>query len=264
VCRDLRNRGEPYDAIDDRQRRVPGFSQEVASGLGLGVIGAGGLGGHFVQGGVRKGVGELTVYDGDNVGLSNLNRQLFTPADIGKNKAVCLARNASRAGFMGTRLVAVPHFFQAAVELGLERECDAAACLVDNDETRVYVARHYIDRPVVYAALSQDACYGYVAVQEPGKACFGCFMPKALAAGTAVGRTAGACPGDPAITDVVTVVAGLALYAIDSLFMGRPRRWNFKQIALHGLFPDITTVVPKRSGCPICGSVQPAEPDGRP
>lgn len=57
---------------------------------------------------------------------------------------------------------------------------------------------------------------------------------------------------DPAVVDVLGVVAMLALYAVDSLVMARPRHWNFKQVALHGAFPDISAQVPKRRDCPVC------------
>jgi len=211
------------------------------------------MGGLFTYGAAKKGLGTVVIYDGDEVAASNLNRQFFTPQDVHKNKAVCLARNVSKVGFMGTRLVGVPYYFQAAVERGLEVRCDIACCFPDNDETRVSVARQYLDRPVVFAAVSEDAGHGYVAVQEPGKACFGCFRPQALGPEQAVSRADGACPRTPAVFDVVGLVAVVALYAVDSLVMNRPRKWNFKQIALHGLFPEINAKIPKREGCPLCG-----------
>ena len=253
-CRDLRQRRELSERVDDRQKRIPGFSQEALDGLTVGVIGAGGLGGVFVRGAVKKGIGTLVIYDGDTVEWSNLNRQFFTPRDRGKNKAIRLARNASRAGYMGTRLVAVPYFFQAAVERGLDMPCDIVFCGVDNDETRVFVARHYLDRPVVFTAVGRDAGHGYAAVQEPGKACFACFRPQALESKTAVAKEDGECPVDPAVIDVLGVVGMLALYAVDSLRMARPRRWNFKHIALHGMFPEVNVFVQRRQDCLLCGS----------
>jgi molybdopterin/thiamine biosynthesis adenylyltransferase len=252
-CRDLRGRLAHGDSVDDRQKRVPGFSQEALSETTIAVVGAGGLGGIFVWGAVKKGVGELIIYDGDRTQVSNLSRQFFTPRDIGKNKAIRLARNASRAGFMGTRLVAVPFFFQAAVERKLVRPCRLAFCGVDNDETRAFVARYFRDIPVVFAAVSKDAGYGYVAVQEPGKGCFGCLRPQAFEPAKQASRANSACPVDPAVIDVVGVVSMLALYAIDSLIMSRPRNWTLKQIALHGRFPEINARIQKRPDCPLCG-----------
>ena len=252
-CRDLRQR-RCGSEVDDRQKRVPGFNQQALTQLSVAVVGAGGLGGEFVRGAVKKGVGELILYDGDQVESSNLNRQFFIPRDIDKNKAVCLARNAARTGFMGTRLTAVPYFFQAAVDYKLAPPSQIIFCGVDNDETRIFVARYYLDIPVLFAAVSRDAGHGTVLVQEPRNACFACMQPQALEADTRVDRHEGACPGDPAIIDVVGLISMLALYALDSLVMDRPRRWNFKQIALHGNFPDVNTTIERQPDCPVCAS----------
>jgi len=54
-------------------------------------VGAGGLATAVVPYLVASGVGQITVCDGDIIEESNLNRQIcFTPADIGKNKALTL------------------------------------------------------------------------------------------------------------------------------------------------------------------------------
>jgi len=255
-CADLRRRKGCAEAVDDRQRRVPGFSQPALEGLVVAVVGSGGLGSEFVRGAAKKGIGRLNLYDGDPVTLSNLNRQMFRPGDIGKNKAVCLARNASRLGYLGSQLVAVPFYIQAAVDRGLEQPCDAVFCGVDNDQTRAYVAERYLDKPVIFAAVSTDAGHGYVAVQEPGGACFRCIHPQAFDHETAVPVEDGQCPVDPAVIDILGVTAMVALYALDSLVMERPRTWNFKQVVLHGQMPDITAAVSRRSDCPLCSSVE--------
>ena len=51
------------------------------------VFGVGGVGGFTAEALVRSGVGELTVFDNDVVGLSNLNRQIIsTTSQIGRLK----------------------------------------------------------------------------------------------------------------------------------------------------------------------------------
>ena len=254
-CVDLRASSADADGPDDRQKRVPGFSQAALDDLSVGVIGGGGLGSWFTFGAAKKGVGRIVIYDGDKAETSNLNRQLLTPRDIGRNKALAVARNTARSAYLGSRIAAVPHFFQAAVERGLVQDCDVVFCGVDNDETRVFVSRYYLGTPVVFAAVSRDASYGYVAVQEPDGPCFGCFRPPALEARTAVTRDDGACPVDPAVIDIVGLIAMVALYAVDSLVMERPRHWNFKLIALHGAFPEVSAHLPKRDGCPLCSGL---------
>ncbi len=51
------------------------------------VIGLGGVGGHAAEALARAGVGALTLFDGDEVALSNLNRQIFaTRSTVGMRK----------------------------------------------------------------------------------------------------------------------------------------------------------------------------------
>jgi hypothetical protein len=88
--------------------------------------------------------------------------------------------------------------------------------------------------------------HGYVFVQEPGRACFGCLFPKSHKARKAPCRT-------PAVKDILKVVAGFALYAIDSLLMKRPRNWNYRDIHLAGFAPGCECVIEKRNDCPLCG-----------
>ena len=53
------------------------------------VLGLGGVGGYAVEALARSGVGELTLVDQDEVGVSNLNRQILaTVDDLGRPKAL--------------------------------------------------------------------------------------------------------------------------------------------------------------------------------
>jgi bacteriocin biosynthesis cyclodehydratase domain-containing protein len=71
------------------------------------VLGVGGLGSWAALSLACCGVGELTLVDGDEVELSNLNRQvLFSEDDIGRPKAAVAARSIARFN-PGIRVVAV-------------------------------------------------------------------------------------------------------------------------------------------------------------
>jgi adenylyltransferase/sulfurtransferase len=75
----------------ERQIILPGFGtegQEKLRNSSVAVIGAGGLGSPILLYLAAAGVGKITVVDGDEVNLSNLNRQvIFGEKDLGKKKA---------------------------------------------------------------------------------------------------------------------------------------------------------------------------------
>lgn len=233
----------------DRQEKIKGFSQNTFRKLRLNLIGAGGLGSEIGEGLVRKGVGSLSIFDDDTVELSNLNRQRFYKKDLYKNKAVQLAQNLVHDGIGDTRLNGFPWKFQDAA--GFDSHdigCDVAVCGVDNDAARVFVSDYYYRRniPVIFTAVNELGNAGYVYVQEPGKACFGCFRPDAINDGK------NPCPGTPAIKDILKVVGGIVLYAVDTLFMDRMRVWNYKEMFLDGTIPEFCSTVERKKGCSIC------------
>jgi molybdopterin/thiamine biosynthesis adenylyltransferase len=243
----------PQDGLFSRQRLIPGFSQEALSSRAIALAGAGGIGGEIGEGLVRKGVGELGVYDFDAVALSNLNRQFFGRRDIGRNKALRFARNLSKAGFGGTRIYGCGMSFQDALELGLFRRPHALCVGLDNEAGRIdgseYGLREGI--PVVFVAVSRDGDNGMVFVQEPGKACYGCAFPDRVSGRGREGRNP--CAPDPAVKDILKVVAGIALYAFDSLFMERKRNWNLREVFLAGFVGERIVTVDRREDCPLCG-----------
>jgi len=239
-------RAEP---VYDRQAKVPGFSQETMSKLRVLLIGAGALGSEIGEGLVRKGVRRLTVLDFDVVQISNLARQFFYSRDLHKNKAVCLVRNLQPHGYMGTELIGWPISFESTLELGIDVKSDVVISAVDDAETRVAIAKFAIENrvPAVFAAVSRQADHGVVFVQETGKACFGCAFPNQVR----TGRTP--CPGSPAIKDIMKTIGGVVLYAVDSLFMDRPRRWNLYDISLADGDATRFGTVNRQPECPICG-----------
>jgi len=238
--------GEP--GVTERQERIPGFEQSRRTGLTVVQIGAGGIGGEISVSEVRKGVNQLIIFDHDTVDITNLNRQRFFRDDLYKNKAECLGRNLTKESTCRSMITAYPVTFQDAVEAGLTVEANVAVCGVDNNGTRVAAARFFLDTtPVIFIAVSEDGDSGYVFVQEPGQACFGCLFPHAVDDETHH-------PCSPAIIDILKVVAGVATYAVDTLIMDRKRNWNYKEVFLSGAVPERNAMIKRRDQCPICGS----------
>jgi molybdopterin/thiamine biosynthesis adenylyltransferase len=245
--------------VTARQEKLSRFSQKALRDALVYLIGAGGLGGEIGEALVRKGIGELVILDADVGEVTNLNRQKFYKRDLGKNKAVCLARNLAKEGFCGTVIRGYALSFQDAVELGIDLSGSVAVCGIDNNPGRVAASRYFRERamPVIFTAVSETANNGYVFVQEPGGACFGCMFKDAIDDQTYPCGTA-------AVKDILKVVAGIVVYAVDSLLMPRKRSWNYKDEYLDGSIPGNAWQVEKREDCKLCGGGQEQTPGGTP
>ncbi len=240
-------------AITHRQELITGFDQAKLTAATANLIGAGGIGGEIGEGLCRKGMGRLRMFDHDVVEHTNLNRQHFFYSDIGRNKAQCLARNLAPHCHAGTILESHPLSFQDALAIKTDLFANLVVCGVDNRETRVAVSKHYqhLHVPVVFIAVDFLAECGHVFVQEctPNAACFGCAFPHSLSPKKAPCFV-------PSSKDILKVVAGLCLFAIDSLLMSRHRNWNFRRVHLAGYAPDVLTRVERNPNCPLCNFQQ--------
>jgi molybdopterin-synthase adenylyltransferase len=245
-CQKLQNDDE---SVAERQEGVPGFSQAALSKLTVLLVGAGALGGEIAECLVRKGVGTLKILDFDTVELTNLNRQFFFASDLGTPKAWALARNIAPHGLMGTRIIAHNLSFAVALDHGVDLSCDVIVSAVDDGEARGEIASFGLQHkiPVIFGGASQEANYAKLFVQEPNQACFTCACPE-----EADGQRT-PCPGSPAIKDLFMLLGSYMVYAIDSLFMDRPREWNLHTFCPRDAAFTESKRVERRSDCPICG-----------
>ena len=137
--------------------------------------------------------------------------------------------------------------------MNVDLEADIVIVGIDNNPGRVAASKFYRDRniPVIFTAVSRNANNGYVFIQEPGKACFGCLFKDAI------NDEAHPCPGVPAVLDILKIVAGIVVYAVDSLLMNRLRLWNYKDIFLDGSVPGRDFNVTPRKDCRLCQQADP-------
>jgi molybdopterin/thiamine biosynthesis adenylyltransferase len=232
---------------------VPGFNQQALADSRIILIGAGGLGGEIGEALVRKGIGHLIILDPDIAEPSNLSRQRFYKSDLYKNKGKRLARNLAKEGFCGSLVQGYALSFQEAHESGVDLLGTISIVGVDNNPTRIAASRFYSKQgiPVIFTAVSAQADHGYVFIQEPGKACFGCLFPRSINNDTYP------CPGTPAIKDILKIMGGIVSYAVDTLIMKRLRVWNYKSIFLDGTIPGSDSLIEARQDCKLCHSDQP-------
>lgn len=243
-----RTKGISNSEVTYAQERCPGFSQSVLNRLRILLIGAGGIGSETALGLTRKGIFQLRIFDGDVVSLTNLTRQFFYKSDLGKNKAICLGKNLLNEATRETEIISHPFMFQKGLEEKITMECDLALCLPDNNETRLAASRFFLNKvPVVFSGLDEEASTGYVFVQEPGKACIACARPEVTK-----DKERNPCRQAASIIDLGKLISGLVLFAVDSTVMNRKRDWNYRQIFLNGLPPEILKTVGKREDCPVC------------
>src|SRR6266478_4282024 len=243
-------RGKSIPGAEDRQRKIPGFDQEVFSKSSVLCVGAGGIISHIAPTLARKGIGRITLLDDDIVEASNLNRQRFYIKDIGKNKALALAENLQPECIVATELQGLPFRLEEAIARGIDLSCDVAVCGVDNNPARIAASRYFRANrtPVIFTAVSLDGDHGYVFVQEREGACIICVFPDMI------NDDRYPCPGTPAIADILQAVGALAVYAVDTLLMTRPRSWNYRRIHLSDGALDGASLVLARQSCPMFAS----------
>jgi molybdopterin/thiamine biosynthesis adenylyltransferase len=249
--------------VGNRQAKIHGFSQEVLSRLTVLCAGAGGLVSHIGEGLARKGVGQLIVSDEDTVEPSNLNRQKFYKCDLWNNKAICLARNLAAESFLGTTVTGVALNVMEAIRSGLVPPFDCIVSGIDDELAREEIVEYAlaVGIPLITTAVSANGDSGYVYVQKPGEACWGCAFPREKRLRDDLANYRAPCPGTPAIKDILMLVSGAAVYALDALFMDRPIGWNYREFHLAGFMSDVVLRVERLPSCHLCGSAAKAGRD---
>jgi molybdopterin/thiamine biosynthesis adenylyltransferase len=243
----IRLKGSPISGAEDRQKKIAGFDQMTFAGSRVVCVGAGGLIGFIAPTLVRKGIGALVLIDDDIVEVSNLNRQRFYCKDLGKNKALALAENLQAECILSTEITGHALQFGVAVERGIDLGCNVAICGVDNNPARIEVSRYFRQKkiPVIFTAVSNDGDHGYVFMQDKTGPCIGCLFPDSI------NDDKYPCPGTPAIADILQVIGGVAVYAVDSCLMSRQRAWNYRRINLSNGAVDSAQQLTVRENCQL-------------
>ena len=213
------------------------------------LVGAGGINGEIATGLARKGYGTLRICDHDVVELSNLNRQHFFQADLYQPKALSLARNAARQGYLGTGCIGHFTSFDEHSADVLATSADVAVVGVDNNRARRFASVLCRARriPVVFAAVNEASDFGTCFVQEADGPCLACVFPRIASAASHQ-----PCRESPAGIDILKMIGGAVLRAVDSLVMAQPRGWNLRELSLSGPTGDAMYTVQARPDCPLC------------
>lgn len=134
------------------------WDQDYLKDKSILVIGCGGLAHAALPYLLSSGIGNVTLFDGDLVESSNLNRQhLFTPNDIGKNKAMILKEYCS-VHFPKVTIISVERMFKPQVEK-LASTIDLVFDFTDRLAMKLELASHFekLRIPFFYAAAQMNA-----------------------------------------------------------------------------------------------------------
>lgn len=236
-----------------RQIIVPGFGGSGQERLKAGsvlVIGAGGLGSPALLYLASAGVGRIGIVDGDDVDVTNLQRQIAhaTP-DVGRNKAESAAETI-RA--INPLIEIEVHSERLSVEnaLHLVASYDVVIDGTDNFPTRYLIndACVLASKPLVTAAILRYS--GQVSVVLPREtACYRCTFPDPPAPGEVP-----SCSQAGILGPVAGVMGSIqALEAIKLLVRsndsvtGRVVALDFRTLGLQSVEVD------RDVACPVCG-----------
>lgn len=215
------------------------------------VIGAGGLGCPAAIYLASAGIGRLTLADGDEVDLTNLQRQiLHTTERIGQPK-VASARAGIAALNPDVEVMTLAHRAQGAELDALVAKADVVLDCSDNFDTRHAVNRACVAhrKPLVSgAAIRFDGQVSVFDTRQADAPCYHCLFPE----GEDVGETRCATMGVFApLTGVIgTVQAAEALKLVAGIgdtLAGRLLLLNALSMQWHAV------TVKRDPGCPVCG-----------
>lgn len=171
-------------SIYDRQVRAFGLdTQKTLSALHVGIVGLGGTGSPLAEQLCRLGVGALSLFDGDVLERSNVNRVYGSRVvDAGRSK-VAIAKAHLEAIGLDTELNAVPEHITYERAASLLRDCDVIFGCTDKQLPRAILSQlasayaiPLFDLGVLIESQGSAirGVYGRVTSVLPGEACLFC------------------------------------------------------------------------------------------
>ena len=212
------------------------------------VIGAGGLGSTLLHCLAGAGVGRIGIIDGDTVSESNLNRQfLFTPADLGREKALAAAERLSA---LNPHVQYEPQCLRVTPMnvRKLVAGWDVVILAVDNIETRLSVNRACCKAGTTLLNGGVEGFYGVLQIVEPGVTpCLECLY---------AGRPENQADAVPSLGAAVAVVSSLMADAAIVLLLGLPNPLKNDLLCIDG--ESLTfgrAEISRGNACPACAGM---------
>ncbi|HEY0630133.1 MAG TPA: HesA/MoeB/ThiF family protein [Sphingomicrobium sp.] len=218
--------------------QVGGAGQLRLKAANIAVVGAGGIGAGALPALAGAGVGKLTIIDGDQVELSNLQRQpLFTEGELGVGKALVATRFV-RDRNPHVEVVTFSHRIDESNAAEMLEGHDLIIDGTDNFATRLTIsdAAVKLGTPLISAAAQQFQ--GQLALFR-GRPCYRCFVGDAFDADDCdtcaelgvLGALTGTVGNFAALLAIRTIV-GMAPDAAGTLHLFDGLSLNWRQIRI--------------------------------
>ncbi len=213
------------------------------------IVGMGGLGNPVSLYLAAAGVGTLFIADGDQVDITNLQRQiLFTESDVGNNKADVGSEKLQQHNSEIT-IEAVDEMLDAELAHYYIEQVDVVIDCTDNIATRYLLNQVCVEQKtplIVGAATGFDGQQLVVDPRNPESACYQCLFPASEKAPTNNCQTVGI------VGPVLAIVAGMQSLQAIKLLTGNKIHINQLNMfdGLSNQWQQFT--LKKQAGCPVC------------
>lgn len=215
------------------------------------IVGAGGLGSPAAMYLTAAGIGNITIYDDDEVDLSNLQRQIaHHTADIGIAKAIS-SRQTLKQLNPEVQVNAVKQRLEGEV---LAHEVGRAAVVLDcsdNFATRFAVNRACVEQQTPLVSGAAIRFEGQVSVFTPGthnSPCYNCLYQD-------TGEDMQACATNGVIAPVTGIIGSIQALEAMKLILHAGEPLIGRLLLLDGLTMEWNTLKFKKNpACPACGN----------
>jgi molybdopterin-synthase adenylyltransferase len=216
------------------------------------IVGAGGLGSPASMYLAAGGVGHITIYDDDEVDLSNLQRQIAHHTDdVGMDKVIS-TRNMLNQLNPNVQVTAVKQRLQGGQLDEEVKKADVILDCSDNFATRFAVNKACVAfrKPLVSGAAIRFE--GQVSVFTPGisaSPCYNCLYKNE-------GEEMQNCATNGVIAPITGIVGSIQALEAMKLIINTGETLTGRLLLIDGLTMNIKTMrFKKNPGCPTCGNL---------
>ncbi|MCK5190673.1 MAG: molybdopterin-synthase adenylyltransferase MoeB [Methylococcales bacterium] len=213
------------------------------------IVGAGGLGSPASIYLAAAGVGQITIYDDDEVDLSNLQRQIAHHTDdIGSDKVISTRQTLKRIN-PDTKVVAIKQRLKGGQLKKEVTNADVVLDCCDNFSTRFAVNAACVEHKTPLVSGAAIRFEGQVAVFTPGRAdspCYNCLYADN-------GEEMQNCATNGVIAPVTGIIGSIQAMEAMKLIMGIGETLTGRLLLLDGLSMQWNEMKLRRNSlCPTC------------